>query len=131
MRLAMAEVLAAGHDGCLPVVFDDAFAFSDPERVQILQRMLDHAAIRGLQVIVLTCNPSDYGSLGAKQLTLRIERNSNPLPAENVLLDPADFENEDKESPESLMAALEHGGEPKDQISLRQNLDWTGPFTRP
>jgi hypothetical protein len=131
VRLAMAEVLAGGHDGCLPVVFDDAFAFSDPERVQILQRMLDHAAIRGLQVIVLTCNPSDYGSLGAKQLTLRIERNSSPLPAENVLLDPADFETEDKESPVSLMADWENRGGPKDQISLRQNLDWTGPFTRP
>lgn len=70
VRLAIAELLAAGHDGSLPVVFDDAFAYSDPERVQILQRMLDLGAERGLQIIVLTCNPSDYAGLGARQVTL-------------------------------------------------------------
>lgn len=71
VRLAMAEVLAADYGGCLPVVFDDAFAYSDPERVNQLQRMLDLAATRGLQVIVLTCNPADYASLGAKTILLR------------------------------------------------------------
>ena len=71
VRLAMAEVLAADHDGCLPVVFDDAFAYSDPERVNHLQRMLDLAATRGLQIIVLTCNPADYAALGARQVILR------------------------------------------------------------
>lgn len=69
-RLAMAEVLAADHGGCLPVVLDDAFAYSDPERVGQLQRMLDLAATRGLQVIVLTCNPDDYAGLGARQVVL-------------------------------------------------------------
>lgn len=64
-RLAMAEILAADHDGCLPMVFDDAFAYTDPARVQALQRMLDLAAIRGLQIIVLTCTPADYTGLGA------------------------------------------------------------------
>ncbi|SFI69629.1 AAA family ATPase [Nitrosomonas sp. Nm34] len=68
MRLAMAELLAADHDGKLPIVFDDAFAYSDPERVRRLQRMLDLAAERGLQVIILSCNPADYAGLGA-QLT--------------------------------------------------------------
>lgn len=70
VRLAAAEVLAADHDGALPVVFDDAFAFSDPDRVQVLQRMLDLAAVRGLQVIVLTCTPSDYAALGARSVRL-------------------------------------------------------------
>lgn len=70
VRLAMAEVLAADHDNCLPLVFDDAFAYSDPERVLVLQRMLDHAASRGLQIILLSCNPSDYSGLGARQVTL-------------------------------------------------------------
>jgi len=70
VRLAIAELLAAGHDGSLPVVFDDAFAYSDPERVHTLQRMLDLGAERGLQIIVLTCNPSDYAGLGARQITL-------------------------------------------------------------
>jgi hypothetical protein len=70
VRLAMAEVLAQGHDGCLPLVFDDAFAYSDPDRVQTLQRMLDLAAARGLQIIILTCNPSDYAALGANQVIM-------------------------------------------------------------
>lgn len=67
VRLAMAEILAADHDGCLPLVFDDAFAYSDPDRIQALQRMLDLAAIRGLQVIVLTCTPTDYSGIGASE----------------------------------------------------------------
>jgi len=66
----MAEILAASHDGCLPLVFDDAFAYADPERVQALQRMLDLAANRGLQVIVLTCTPADYIGLGAREIRL-------------------------------------------------------------
>ena len=67
-RLAMAEILAQSHEGCLPVVFDDAFAHSDPERVQKLLRLLDLAASRGLQVIVLTCTPADYAGLGATEV---------------------------------------------------------------
>jgi ABC-type thiamine transport system ATPase subunit len=78
-RLAMAEVLAQEHDQCLPLVFDDAFAYSDPQRVKNLQDMLGLAAERGLQVIVLTCNPSDYTSLGARQIT--ITERSRPIPA--------------------------------------------------
>ncbi len=64
-RLAIAEILAADHGGCLPVVFDDAFVNSDPDRVRSLQSMLDLAASKGLQVIVLTCNPYGYAGLGA------------------------------------------------------------------
>ena len=70
VRLAMAEILAADHDGCLPVLFDDAFAYTDPDRVQALQRMLDLAALRGLQVIVLTCTPNDYSAFGAAEVRL-------------------------------------------------------------
>jgi uncharacterized protein YhaN len=51
----------------LPIVFDDAFAYTDPERIQSLQRMLDLAATRGLQIIVLTCTPKDYSAFGAKE----------------------------------------------------------------
>jgi DNA repair exonuclease SbcCD ATPase subunit len=69
-RLAMAEILAAGHDGCLPVVFDDAFVNADPQRLQAVQRLLDLAASRGLQVIVLTCTPGDYSALGASSVTI-------------------------------------------------------------
>jgi len=70
VRLAVAELLCVDHDGCLPVVFDDSFAYSDPDRVRILQRMLDLGAAHGLQIIVLSCNPSDYASLGAHEITL-------------------------------------------------------------
>lgn len=70
VRLAMAEILSPGHDGCLPIVLDDAFAYADPARVQSLQRMLDLAASRGLQIIVLTCTPADYTAFGARDFRL-------------------------------------------------------------
>lgn len=67
VRLALAEILASDHDHCLPILFDDAFAYSDTDRIQSLQRMLDLAASRGLQVIVLTCSPADYMGMGANE----------------------------------------------------------------
>jgi len=70
VRLAMAEILAADHDESLPIVFDDAFTNSDPERILSLQRMLDLAARRQLQVILLTCQPESYTGLGATTVTL-------------------------------------------------------------
>ena len=70
VRLALAEILAADHDGCLPVIFDDAFAYSDPHRIESLQRMLDLAAVRGLQIIILTCTPADYAAFGAGEIRL-------------------------------------------------------------
>ena len=70
VRLAMAEILATDHHGCLPILFDDAFAYTDPQRVQSLQRMLNLAALRGLQVIVLTCAPADYSAFGAEESRL-------------------------------------------------------------
>lgn len=86
-RLAMAEILAGtagdeaagpGGDGCLPIVFDDAFANSDPERIRAVQRVLDRGARRGLQVIVLSCNPEDYGLLGADRVDLPPARSDTP-----------------------------------------------------
>jgi len=63
LRLSMADVLKAGHDGCLPLVFDDAFTNADPMRLARLQQMLALAVARGLQVIVLTCDPQGYAGL--------------------------------------------------------------------
>ncbi|MFL0734019.1 MAG: hypothetical protein AB8A37_03275 [Prochlorococcus sp.] len=63
LRLAMADVLKEGHDGSLPLIFDDAFTNSDPERISIVKQMLNTAANRGLQVILLSHDPSAYGSL--------------------------------------------------------------------
>ena len=60
LRLSIADVLKGSHDDCLPLVFDDAFTNSDPERVQIVKQMLGTAVDRGLQVILLTCDPRAY-----------------------------------------------------------------------
>lgn len=70
VRLAIAELLAGMHGGSLPVVFDDAFTHSDPDRIEGLQSMLYLASQRGLQVVLLSCNATDYSALPAKQITL-------------------------------------------------------------
>jgi DNA repair exonuclease SbcCD ATPase subunit len=67
VRLAIAQLLAGGDT--LPVVFDDSFTNSDPERVKAVQAMLYHAADQGLQIIVLSCNPSDYSGLGGTSVS--------------------------------------------------------------
>ena len=63
VRLAMADVLRPGHDGCLPLIFDDAFTNSDPERVQGLKSMLERAVDRGLQIILLSCDATPYETI--------------------------------------------------------------------
>lgn len=88
LRLGVADVLAAGHHGYPPVLFDDAFAYSDPSRLEGLQRMLDLAAERGLQVIVLSCNPRDCDRLGATQVLLTRAQSSQPR-ADSMLLSDA------------------------------------------
>jgi DNA repair exonuclease SbcCD ATPase subunit len=63
LRLAIAEVLKPAYDGCLPLVFDDAFTNSDPIRHQGLQRMLRQGLDQGLQILLLSCTPELYGPL--------------------------------------------------------------------
>ena len=70
LRLSMADVLKGSHEGCLPLVFDDAFTNSDPERVQIVKQMLGTAVDRGLQVILLTCDPGAYGNWADRTICL-------------------------------------------------------------
>ena len=67
----MADVLKSEHDGCLPLVFDDAFANSDPTRVEVVKKMLQKAVKRGLQVILLTCDPDSYENFAEKRVLLR------------------------------------------------------------
>jgi len=52
-------------------VFDDAFTNSDPDRVDLVKRMLGTAVERGLQVILLTCDPTAYGSFADQMVELR------------------------------------------------------------
>ena len=60
LRLALADTLRTGHDGCLPVLFDDAFSNTDPARLQAVLSMLRQAADDGLQVVVLSCDGTPY-----------------------------------------------------------------------
>jgi uncharacterized protein YhaN len=70
LRLSMADVLKGAHDGCLPIVFDDAFTNSDPDRIDLVKRMLGTAVDRGLQVILLTCDPAAYGTFADQVVEL-------------------------------------------------------------
>ena len=66
LRLALAEVLLPGYDGCLPLIFDDAFTNSDPRRLGGLHRMLGRGLAKGTQIILLSCNPADYLEFATK-----------------------------------------------------------------
>ena len=121
VRLAMAELLAEEHGGCLPVVFDDAFAYADPERVKVVQRMLDLASTRGLQVIVLTCNPADYASLGAT--TVSLQRHSvrevvGEKPPDQPLTSPTSIQSK------RLLDTLRELGGSSGNKKLRLELGW-------
>ena len=70
LRLSMADVLKSQHDGCLPLVFDDAFTNSDPQRVGVVKKMLKSAVDQGLQVILLTCDPEAYEEFADKYISL-------------------------------------------------------------
>jgi uncharacterized protein YhaN len=47
----------------LPLVFDDAFTNSDPERLSGLGEMLRKGSEAGIQIVLLSCNPRDYDHL--------------------------------------------------------------------
>jgi DNA repair exonuclease SbcCD ATPase subunit len=70
LRLSMADVLKDAHGGCLPLLFDDAFANSDRERIAVIEAMMRTAVARGLQVIVFTCDQRAYGRLGGEIVQL-------------------------------------------------------------
>jgi DNA repair exonuclease SbcCD ATPase subunit len=144
-RLAMAELLATDHGGCLPVVFDDSFANSDPERIRSVQGLLDDAAARGLQVIVLSCTPNEYATLGAKRIDLpppivRVDQTS--LAAVGSLDDEEDAEaNMEPPAPQAgilvagtaddkhaaLLAELRAAGGKSGNIAIRRRLGWDEP----
>ncbi len=71
LRLTMADVLKGSHYGCWPMVFDDAFTNSHPVRVQMVKQMLGTAVDRGLQVILLTCDPGAYGTFADHTIDLQ------------------------------------------------------------
>jgi len=71
LRLSIADVLKSQHDGCLPLVFDDAFTNSDPKRVEVVKKMLQSAVDNGLQIILLTCDPNAYEKFADKYVLLK------------------------------------------------------------
>ena len=70
LRLAIADTLSNCHNGCLPLVFDDAFTNSDSERVPLIKKMLRKATDQGLQIILLTCAPKAYQAFADKSIML-------------------------------------------------------------
>ena len=69
-HLAIAEALRDGHDGCLPLLFDDAFTNSDPMRLEAVGSMLRQAVDLGLQVVVLSCDPDPYRTIADSVIDL-------------------------------------------------------------
>lgn len=122
LRLSVAEILASGHDGCLPVVFDDAFTNSDPERTRSIQRTLDLAANRGLQIIVLTCSESDYAGLGAAEVVLERPR----APATPRVESP-DVASSSSDQEQQFLEALSQANGKSGNQKLREFLGWDEP----
>jgi uncharacterized protein YhaN len=60
-RLACASIVSA--DGGAPVIFDDALGWTDPGRLQRMGAAIASAG-RSCQIIVLTCTPGRYASVG-------------------------------------------------------------------
>lgn len=133
-RFAMAEILAQDHDGCLPVFLDDAFTNSDAARVAALQRMLDLAATRGLQIIVLSCSPQDYATLGARTITLHppARRVLASIPTAESEADKEDTSGSEQPAPtaisdesrDAFLSALSAAGGKSSSTGLRRSLGW-------
>ena len=51
VRMAIAHTLSEVYDGCLPLLFDDAFTNTDPVRLDV-KSMLRQAVDLGLQVVL-------------------------------------------------------------------------------
>lgn len=124
-RLAAAEFLAVEHEGTLPMIFDDSFAYADPHRVRVLQNMLDLAASRGLQIVILSCNPGDYATLGARQFILSGPAVGGPsVAAPSRLPAPDQLEPEDEPVAEPNLPTLANPALPpsENHDSLREHL---------
>ena len=132
VRLATAEILAAAHNDCLPILFDDSFAYSDRERIQSLQSMLDLAATRGLQVIVLSCTPADYVGFGAKATQLEKPRFTGVIPLGKIDVSLNESETQEGLAPvpidlnlaEQFLSTLREAGGKSGNVSLQTSLRW-------
>lgn len=127
VRLATAELLAKSFNGCLPLVFDDAFVNSDSERTKNVARMLFRATERGVQVIIGSCQPGDYKDLPGVRIELKppafqpLARDSTtprgPWPAAPAAGGTSDDH-------EQFVAVLRELGGNSGNQSLRTELGW-------
>jgi DNA repair exonuclease SbcCD ATPase subunit len=131
-RLAMAQILAEEHGGSLPVVFDDSFTNSDSARVAQIKDMLHLAADSGLQIVVFSCNPSDYSGSGAKETTLKRPRANTEIPVAQVdesINEPLHASDSppvpvDHNLTEQFLSALSTAGGKSGNTSLQASLGW-------
>lgn len=73
-RLAAARLVAPEQGA--PLILDDTLGFADPERLQAMGAVFTHVG-NTAQVIILTCQPDRYRSLGGATL-VRLARTSRP-----------------------------------------------------
>jgi DNA repair exonuclease SbcCD ATPase subunit len=60
-RLACSMIVA--KDGGAPVIMDDALGYTDPDRLRLMGAVLAKAA-KECQIVIFTCVPERYGSVG-------------------------------------------------------------------
>jgi hypothetical protein len=102
-------------DTCLPMVFDDAFVNSDPARIEAVQRVLFLASRRGLQIIVLSCNPKEYANFAAKRVDLPAPSHAaSATPVRPPASPPAGNDGVDDESPDTDSPITSIGQRPED-----------------
>ena len=137
-RLAVAEIVAEAHDGCLPLVLDDAFVNSDTERVNGLLLMIYRAAGNGMQILLCTCNPADYAELGANEIRLSKPRprfSASPQAPANDEPEGASHTPEANSVPveitqaqkDQFLEAIECAGGRLGNGALREQLGWDEP----
>jgi uncharacterized protein YhaN len=68
-RLAFADLLAEEGGEAPPVILDDALVYADEHRFETMKHLLSRSAQKH-QVLILTCRPMEYMSLGADQFRL-------------------------------------------------------------
>ena len=62
LRLACAMIVA--RDGGAPLIIDDTLGYTDPERLSLMGAVLARAA-KECQIVIFTCVPGRYSSVGA------------------------------------------------------------------
>ena len=135
LRLAMAQLLAADHDNCLPIVLDDAFTNADKERIEKLKNLLFQASQKGLQIILLSCHPENYNGLSASETALAratavqtTESQTTPVPTDSP---PTQADRSAPQHPATTKAqrkafldSLESLGGKAGNTTLRLQLGW-------